>query len=85
LLLDEPSAGLAPAIVGEVYDTIAQLRDEGLAVLLVEQAVGWAASVADRIAVMSLGEKLYEGPATGPQAEEAIRKIELVGESVETA
>lgn len=79
LLLDEPSAGLAPAIVGEVYDTIAQLRDEGLAVLLVEQAVGWAASVADRIAVMSLGHKLYEGPATGPEAEAAIRMIELGG------
>lgn len=77
LLLDEPSAGLAPAIVGEVYDTIAQLRDEGMAVLLVEQAVGWAASVADRIAVMSLGRKLYEGAPTGPEAEAAIRQIEL--------
>ncbi|WP_139980641.1 ABC transporter ATP-binding protein [Nocardioides litoris] len=80
LLLDEPSAGLAPAIVGEVYDTIAQLRDEGMAVLLVEQAVGWAASVADRIAVMSLGHKLYEGPATGAGAEAAIREIELGGD-----
>lgn len=78
LLLDEPSAGLAPAIVSEVYDAIARLRDEGLAILLVEQAVGWAASVADRIAVMSLGEKLYEGPATGPEAEQAIRKIDLI-------
>jgi branched-chain amino acid transport system ATP-binding protein len=80
LLLDEPSAGLAPTIVGEVYDNIAQLRDEGLAVLLVEQAVGWAASVADRIAVMSLGRKLYEGPPTGPEADAAIQMIELGGD-----
>lgn len=79
LLLDEPSAGLAPAIVGEVYDTIAQMRDEGLGVLLVEQAVGWAASVADRIAVMSLGRVLFEGVPGTPEAEAAVRQIELGG------
>lgn len=80
LLLDEPSAGLAPAIVGEVYETIAGLRDDGMTILLVEQAVGWAASVADRIAVLSLGRKLYEGDPTGPEAERAIRRIELGGD-----
>jgi len=80
LLLDEPSAGLAPAIVGEVYETIASLRDEGMTVLLVEQAVGWAASVADRIAVMSLGRNLYEGEPSGPAAEQAIKRIELGGD-----
>ena len=83
LLLDEPSAGLAPTVVGEVYDTIAMLRDEGMAILLVEQAVGWAASVADRIAVMSLGRLLYEGDPTGAEAERAIKRIELGGEAMD--
>jgi len=81
LLLDEPSAGLAPAIVGEVYEVIAGLRDDGLTVVLVEQAVGWAASVADRIAVLETGHKVYEGAAVGPEAEAAVARIELGGEA----
>lgn len=81
LLLDEPSAGLAPTIVGEVFDEIARLRDSGMTVVLVEQAVGWAASVADRIAVLELGTKIYEGSPDGPEAEAAIRRIELGGDS----
>ena len=80
LLLDEPSAGLAPAVVGMVYEVVAALRDEGLTVVLVEQAVGWASSVADRIAVIDLGRKLYEGDPTGPAAEQAIARIELDAE-----
>jgi branched-chain amino acid transport system ATP-binding protein len=81
LLLDEPSAGLAPAIVGEVYEVIAALRDDGMTVVLVEQAVGWAASVADRIAVLETGRKVYEGVPVGPEAEAAMSRIELGGEA----
>jgi branched-chain amino acid transport system ATP-binding protein len=81
LLLDEPSAGLAPAIVGEVYEVIAGLRDDGLTVVLVEQAVGWAASVADRIAVLETGHKIYEGDPFGTEAEAAVARIELGGDS----
>jgi len=81
LLLDEPSAGLAPAIVGEVYEVIAGLRDDGLTVVLVEQAVGWAASVADRIAVLETGHKVYEGEPVGPEAEAAVARIELGGDA----
>jgi branched-chain amino acid transport system permease protein len=72
---------LAPAIVGEVYEVIAGLRDDGLTVVLVEQAVGWAASVADRIAVLETGHKVYEGPPVGPEAEAAVARIELGGEA----
>ena len=64
LLLDEPSAGLAPAIVGEVFDVVGRLRDEGLAMVLVEQSVGWATSVADKIVVIELGERLLRGRST---------------------
>jgi branched-chain amino acid transport system ATP-binding protein len=81
LLLDEPSAGLAPSIVGEVYEVIAGLRDDGLTVVLVEQAVGWAASVADRIAVLETGHKVYEGVPFGPEAEAAVARIELGGQA----
>jgi ABC-type branched-subunit amino acid transport system ATPase component len=66
--------------VGEVYEVIAGLRDDGLTVVLVEQAVGWAASVADRIAVLETGHKIYEGDPIGTEAEAAVARIELGGE-----
>ena len=47
LLMDEPSAGLAPAIVGDMVDTILALNKRGLTILLVEQNIGVAAAVAE--------------------------------------
>lgn len=55
LLLDEPSGGLAPAIVNEVMNEVARLKETGLAILLVEQAVEAALGVADNVAVMDVG------------------------------
>jgi branched-chain amino acid transport system ATP-binding protein len=55
LLLDEPSLGLAPLIVKQVYDAIYALRQEGLTVLVVEQSVNRALNAADRAYVMSAG------------------------------
>lgn len=55
LMLDEPSAGLAPSIVDEVFGEIARLRDEGLCVLLVEQLVDNSLTIADRVAVLDHG------------------------------
>jgi branched-chain amino acid transport system ATP-binding protein len=55
LMLDEPSGGLAPAVVAEVMDRIALLKESGLAILLVEQAVEAAMGIADRIAVLDVG------------------------------
>lgn len=55
LLLDEPSAGLAPAIVQEVFREVASLRDEGLCVVLVEQLVDNSLAIADRVAVLDQG------------------------------
>ncbi len=55
LLLDEPSAGLAPAIVQEVFGEVARLRDEGLCVVLVEQLVDNSLAIADRVAVLDHG------------------------------
>ncbi|GLY65429.1 ABC transporter ATP-binding protein [Amycolatopsis taiwanensis] len=55
LLLDEPSGGLAPVVVAEVMERIAALKETGLAILLVEQAVEAALGVADHIAVLDIG------------------------------
>lgn len=56
LLLDEPSLGLAPKLVDEVFDTIVRLRDEGVTIFLVEQNAWKALSIADRGYVMETGK-----------------------------
>ena len=61
LLLDEPSAGLAPAIRTEVFETARGLRDEGLAVVVVEQLVDVALDVADSVAVLDSGRIVSSG------------------------
>jgi len=63
LMLDEPSEGLAPKVVGEVGDALLTLRDGGLAVLLVEQNVGLATRVAGRVYVMNKGTIVFAGTA----------------------
>ncbi|GAA3169957.1 hypothetical protein GCM10020255_058020 [Rhodococcus baikonurensis] len=63
LLLDEPSGGLAPVIVGEVMDRVQQLKETGLAVLLVEQAVEAAMSVADHVTVLDIGTVVLDADA----------------------
>lgn len=60
LLLDEPSAGLAPAIVQEVFREVARLRDEGLCVVLVEQLVDNSLAIADRVAVLDQGRVVLQ-------------------------
>lgn len=55
LMLDEPSAGLAPAIVEEVFGEVAELTREGIAVLLVEQLIDHSLAVADRVVVLDGG------------------------------
>jgi branched-chain amino acid transport system ATP-binding protein len=61
LMLDEPSLGLAPAVVQQIFDTIRQLADsEGLAVLLLEQNVGQALRITDRCSVMRSGRIILE-------------------------
>ena len=62
VLFDEPSQGLAPKIVQDVMKTIARLKDEGIAVLLVEQNVASALAVADRVYVLDRGRVVHQGP-----------------------
>src|SRR5579875_356613 len=63
LLMDEPSAGLAPVIVETMIETIRTLHARGLTILLVEQNVGVAAAVAESAHVLQNGEIVYRGPA----------------------
>ena len=63
LLLDEPSLGLAPLVVREIFDIIARLRDLGVSILLVEQNARAALEVADYGYVLETGELAVEGPS----------------------
>jgi branched-chain amino acid transport system ATP-binding protein len=63
LLLDEPSLGLAPVIVDQIFEMIGELKKSGLTIVLVEQNVAKALSVADRVYVMRLGQIATSGTA----------------------
>ncbi|WP_447651194.1 branched-chain amino acid ABC transporter ATP-binding protein/permease [Pseudomonas abietaniphila] len=63
LLLDEPSLGLSPSMIGELYDALAALRDEGVTLLLVDQMANLALQVADRAYVLETGCVIKSGSA----------------------
>jgi branched-chain amino acid transport system ATP-binding protein len=63
LLLDEPSEGLIPAVTHRILDTVAALRERGVAILLVEQQVKSALRICDRIALIENGAIQHEAPA----------------------
>jgi branched-chain amino acid transport system ATP-binding protein len=63
LLLDEPSLGLAPILVREIFAAIGRLRAQGVTVLLVEQMAAQALALADRAYVLDRGRVTLEGPA----------------------
>ena len=60
-MLDEPSAGLAPAIVSDLFARIAGLRDNGLTILLVEQLAEQALQIADHVSVINDGTVIAGG------------------------
>ena len=64
LMLDEPSLGLAPIIVADIFRTVAELKAAGVSVLLVEQNAQAALQIADRAYVMELGEFILTGAAS---------------------
>ena len=77
LMLDEPSPGLAPIIVADVFRTTGELRAAGVSVLLVEQSAQAALKIADRAYVMELGEFILSGSARISPATSASRQAIL--------
>jgi branched-chain amino acid transport system ATP-binding protein len=76
LLLDEPSQGLAPLLVREMFSVITRMRREGISILLVEQNVRMAVEIADRAYVLDDGRVVYEGPAAEfARDEERVREL----------
>ncbi len=77
LMLDEPSLGLAPRLVTEMFDTLRLLRQEGLTVLLVEQNVHQALEFADTGYVLETGRVVLSGPCAALLANPRVRSAYL--------
>lgn len=77
LLLDEPSMGLAPLIVREIFQLIQKLRDQGITILVVEQNARAALSIADQGYVMELGRIVMSGPGDDLLRDDRIRQAYL--------
>ncbi len=77
LLLDEPSLGLAPSIVKEIFGIIKNLRELGVTILLVEQNANLALQIADRGYVLEAGQITLSGPAADLLADERVRQAYL--------
>jgi branched-chain amino acid transport system ATP-binding protein len=80
LLLDEPSQGLAPLLVRDVFRVVASMRKEGISILLVEQNARFGLEVADRVYVLNNGEVIHSGSASElAKDEERVRALAGVG------
>ncbi len=79
LLLDEPSLGLAPIIIQQIFDTIEQLREQGMTIFLVEQNANQALKLADRGYVLENGHVVLEDTGDALLANEAVRSAYLGG------
>jgi branched-chain amino acid transport system ATP-binding protein len=77
LLMDEPTEGLAPLLVREVGRVIGELKRQGLSILLVEQNLPMAVSVADRVHVLARGEIVYSGRPAELLANEDVKSRHL--------
>jgi branched-chain amino acid transport system ATP-binding protein len=78
LLMDEPSEGLAPIILGIIRDTLAEIKGPDLSILLVEQNLGLALAIADRLLIMSEhGHIVWEGTPDELSADEAAMGLHL--------
>jgi branched-chain amino acid transport system ATP-binding protein len=79
LMLDEPSMGLAPLLVELIFNTIKQIREQGMTILLVEQNALAALEVADRAYVLESGAIKQQGRAADLAASDEVRKAYLGG------
>lgn len=79
LLLDEPSMGLAPIFIREIFSIIQEIKQQGTTVLLIEQNANMALSIADRGYVLETGKIVLEGTGTELLSSESVKKAYLGG------
>lgn len=79
LCLDEPSAGLAPRAVAEIFEAIEQIRSSGVAILMVEQNARVALGISDRGYVLDMGANAHEGPGRDLLTDEKVIELYLGG------
>jgi branched-chain amino acid transport system ATP-binding protein len=79
LLMDEPSMGLAPLLVQEIFSIIKEINNQGTTILLVEQNANIALSIADRAYVIEIGSVVIEGSGKELAKSEEIKKAYLGG------
>ena len=77
LMLDEPSLGLAPAVVESMYETFARLHREGLTILLAEQSIELALEVSDFATVLQVGKSVLSGTAADLANDPQVQKVYL--------
>jgi branched-chain amino acid transport system ATP-binding protein len=77
LMLDEPSLGLAPAVVESMYETFGRLHREGLTILLAEQSIELALEVSDFATVLQVGRSVLSGPAAAMAQDPQVQKAYL--------
>ena len=74
LIVDEPSKGLAPSIINNMIEAFAQLKASGVTILLVEQNIGFAKRLGERVAVMDNGRVIHAGSMAALAADEALQQ-----------
>jgi ABC-type branched-subunit amino acid transport system ATPase component len=79
LLLDEPSAGLAPKVAEEVFNQINILHKEGIGIMIIEQDAHRSLSISDRGYVLTMGQNHFDGSADKILGDEQIREAFLGG------
>ena len=79
LILDEPSMGLSPLFVKEIFEVIKKLKDQGTTILLVEQNAKMALSISDRAYVIETGKITLEGKASDLLHNDSVKKAYLGG------
>jgi branched-chain amino acid transport system ATP-binding protein len=79
LMLDEPSAGLSPKLVASVFGKLGEIRESGVAILLVEQNARAALAVGDRAYVLAEGQNRHEGPAAALGNDPVVARLYLGG------
>ena len=83
VMMDEPSTGLAPLIIRDIFRIIVRLREEGNTVLLVEQNAKAALAIADRGYVLETGKVIIQGPAQDLLANRDVQRAYLGREKLE--